>query len=912
MLKCKYPSLPFIIVLQILIHFGICSTIYTQNTDTDLLLARADSISKQKNYVEANSFYRIVATQTIDVLDLETNYKALVGIYKNSIRLGKTNSAVKELGNYINILPKDSLFDLARIGFLQASLYSKGGHFYKAILKYQELIPVFLRLENTTFLRPCYRNLSTAYSRIGDQKSAVQYLDKAILLVDDEKGKTTYCSYNTSKGIYLFYDDKNLKAEEQYLKVLEECPDYIYAKLYLLELYIQTKNMTRAAELLKSLNSAGSDIPEVHLNLSDYFYENGEISASIESRKEALSLILKNNNRRFYIKEQVRLAQIFQDVGELDSAFYYANSALMLLMQMEGKIQLDTLKSEIIPYEIWAAEAFMIRANYFKELYIQTGKIDDLKLVIHSYDMVFELFDRQQEIFYADQSRYRLGAHVRDFYHQYLSFCFDLYQENPEELIWREKAFMTAQGANSNVLRSSLSEREMFELLGVTQADIAQYYELKEGLQQDKNSPEILQFFLDTLQARYPQLFKLKQSREMSVNEIRMNMTEESLLLKYYYSEEFFMCFAITKDAFEIFRFPIDQSLRKALQQFKDILKGGINQFIPEDERNFIKAGKLIYDILLDEVLKLPNFSEKTELIIVPDGPLRDLSFAALPSGEMKSWLESDQYLLSNYSISYLHFCSQVKNSKKRPGKKRFIGLGIDYTDPYFQKETKEHIMTLPYSSEEVESCSNIYDGHQLLNQAVKYGSVKEALNNYTTVHLAMHHMVDEENHLNSHLLVFPDSSGGKDQFRYSDVLQISNPPDRVILSSCQSAYGKEIKSEGLMSMSRAFIQTGVHSVVSSYWNVPDKITKELMQSFHTLVQDGASPAQALQQVQLDYVGNEEVSPSFRAPPFWAGWVVYGDIQSFQGPDGKVIFILSGLGVILLGLILFKVFKTGF
>ena len=97
---------------------------------------------------------------------------------------------------------------------------------------------------------------------------------------------------------------------------------------------------------------------------------------------------------------------------------------------------------------------------------------------------------------------------------------------------------------------------------------------------------------------------------------------------------------------------------------------------------------------------------------------------------------------------------------------------------------------------------------------------------------------------------------------------------DLVVLSACRTALGKEIKGEGLVGLTRAFMYAGAPRVVASLWQVNDHATAELMTHFYQgILQQKLSPAAALRAAQRALSRD----PRWREPYLWAGFVLQGD-----------------------------------
>jgi CHAT domain-containing protein len=71
------------------------------------------------------------------------------------------------------------------------------------------------------------------------------------------------------------------------------------------------------------------------------------------------------------------------------------------------------------------------------------------------------------------------------------------------------------------------------------------------------------------------------------------------------------------------------------------------------------------------------------------------------------------------------------------------------------------------------------------------------------------------------------------------------------VLSACQTALGEDVRGEGLVGLTRAFMYAGTARVVASLWRVPDSATAALMERFyHAMLLQRLTPANALRTAQ--------------------------------------------------------------
>jgi len=101
-----------------------------------------------------------------------------------------------------------------------------------------------------------------------------------------------------------------------------------------------------------------------------------------------------------------------------------------------------------------------------------------------------------------------------------------------------------------------------------------------------------------------------------------------------------------------------------------------------------------------------------------------------------------------------------------------------------------------------------------------------------------------------------------------------------VVLSACNTAFGKLQEGEGPMTLARAFHYAGIPSVVASLWSIPDNSTATIMELFYQELNKGLDKDVALQQAKLAYLQNDDISsPATRMPVHWAPTVVIGNIN---------------------------------
>lgn len=161
---------------------------------------------------------------------------------------------------------------------------------------------------------------------------------------------------------------------------------------------------------------------------------------------------------------------------------------------------------------------------------------------------------------------------------------------------------------------------------------------------------------------------------------------------------------------------------------------------------------------------------------------------------------------------------------------------------------------------------------------ASRAAAAGDALVAFETLHFATHALIDHR-HPELSGLVFSqvDASGAAQDgiLRSHEIAVMRLSADLAVLSACGTGVGREIRGEGLMSLTRSFMIAGVPRVVVSSWAVPDKESAELMVRFYRKMLGPERPpaAAALRAAQISMW--EE--PRWRSPYYWGAFALHGE-----------------------------------
>jgi CHAT domain-containing protein len=314
--------------------------------------------------------------------------------------------------------------------------------------------------------------------------------------------------------------------------------------------------------------------------------------------------------------------------------------------------------------------------------------------------------------------------------------------------------------------------------------------------------------------------------------------------------------------------------------QLRSAIRSVTKQFA-EGSLEFRAGARQLYDLLLKPAAA--QLAGKSNLIIVPDGPLWDLPFQALMD-------EKGKYLAEKMAVSYAPSLTALREMQKKARSRKPSPQAelLAFGNPIVAKETSEKVQRV-FMSEKLEP---IPEAERLVNELGRmYGperskiftgsnareeTAKAEAPKYRIVQFATHGILNNASPMYSHLVLAqndknPNEDGLLEAWELKD---LDLKADMVILSACDTARGRISAGEGIIGMTWASFIAGAPTTVASQWKVESRSTTELMLEFHRqLLKGNVSKAEALRRAQLKLLRD----PKYRHPSYWAAWVIVGD-----------------------------------
>lgn len=387
----------------------------------------------------------------------------------------------------------------------------------------------------------------------------------------------------------------------------------------------------------------------------------------------------------------------------------------------------------------------------------------------------------------------------------------------------------------------------------------------------------------------------------ISLDLFRELLDGDTLALVYVLGERRSFLFALSREG-----------LRHAELPGREEIESETGLFTAEVARAGVPAqGERLAEMLLGPVA---GELGSRRLVVIAEGGLQRLPFAALPRlGGRRGFLIEDHEIVTLPSLTSLSLVREKAPAAPEPGRMavfadpvfspgdprcgtasassapaapsassaetsalglageiRSIGLGLRAVAP----------RRLPFTRREAEALAGRLPGKSSMYldfAASRDGFLALPDGRYRLLHIATHAAASHRFPELSGLFFSQMNAAGQEVEGFVRAFEIARKDWRaelVNLSACDTGLGPEIAGEGLLGLSRAFLEAGARRVIASLWNVDDRSTAALMARFYEEhLGRGLAPAAALRAAQVALLA----APETAQPYHWAAFVLQGD-----------------------------------
>lgn len=636
--------------------------------------------------------------------------------------------------------------------------------------------------------------------------------------------------------------------------------------------------------------------------------EEGQLEAAKGSFDRALSLAQKEANRTDEAFARTNLGRYLQAAGRPEEAVTEYQAALTWFTEIKDL-------AAVAQAHYGVARARMSQGNpaaAAEEMEVGLPALEDVRA--NSPNL------RLRSAFFASKQHY---------WELYLEALFRLHEEEPYAGHER-RAFDVSERRRARSLLEEIADGESTvapsgtqDLLAKTRALRAQINALDRRRRESQEAGRTEQAsslereirqrlaLLDSAQGQLRQAFPrrdgLVHPAPLSLQQLRDRgvLEPNHVLLEISLGEERSFLWVVTVNDLKLHALPGRADLEALARAFAEaVAQPGESA---KDRREI--AGRELSRLLL-----LPAAQEldrRRMVIVVPDGALHRVPFAALKVPGTEALAEPEQYLVAAHEIVTLPSASVLPALRRGQVPRQVLSHQprlAALADPAFSPPGEPstsvpsdlaptarslgftRLAPLPGARREVEA---IVETVHPAPAEVAYGFdatkallLDPKMSQARILHLATHTLVDPLHpELSGVVLSLFDRDGNPlDGFlRLHEIYDLKLGANLVVLSACETGVGAEQRGEGLLSLARGFFHAGASQVVMSLWKVDDDSTAELMQRFYRqLFEEGSPTALALARAQRELLE----SGQYQEPYHWAGFVFSGDFD--RKPDDDI------------------------
>lgn len=743
------------------------------------------------------------------------------------------------------------------------ALHRELGDFDEALEAYDRALDAFRRLEDRRWQARVLNNLGFTYLELGERERARELLRDALPLwraVDDLRGEASTLTNlaraaseagePAAAGDLLLRALDRARAADDVRAEATALSQLGAARLALGDQGAARETLERAAALFRGIEDSASEALALR-RLAGLDLDGPRPEAAREGLVRALELARASGHRAGEAEALTALARAERALGRPEAA---------LSRVTEAAEALDALRVRIASPDLRTSHAALQHGTY--ELWI------DLLMSAHQREPE-RGFDRRA-LAVAERVRSRTLA----------------------ELL-HEAGVEAAGGASAELLerRRDLERRLRAKIERAIRGGTA-------GAGRETLASEAADLLreLDALEARIrrasPALAALVRPEPLDAADVQAVLDDGTLLLVYALGEERSFVWAVTAERVESHALPARRTIDTAVRRHHERLA----RFDPADRHAEADAGTVLARTLLGPVAG--RLAEASRLVVVADGALHYLPFAALPLPEPlpESGLAA---VVERHEVVFLPSASALVASRSggRSGRGAAGGRVAIVADPVFATDDPRVVRVersepeggedgarldrLPASRDEARAVAALApDGDRkvLLDfEASREAVVGGGLAGYRVVHFATHGVIDEREPALSGLALSRVDPAGRARHGFLGLREIYDlrlDAELVVLSACRTGLGSSVRGEGMVGLTRGFLHAGARRVLASLWTIEDGAAAELVTRFYrALWSDGLDAPAALRRAQRELRAERR----YRDPAHWAGFVLVGD-----------------------------------
>ena len=760
------------------------------------------------------------------------------------------------------------------------------GSYYFRLKKYNQAIDYnfkALELDEThEEAAELYSNIALSYYNLGDLHKSLKYYQLAdALLISNKKYNLYVKNANTIGSIY-----RRLETKESFIKginqlklataitdSIEIAPMYVY-NLNLIIGHLnnepETYNFETAIHHFNKSLALAQEYNDrqltsvAHIAIAN-LYLKSDFKQSIEHLHIALNSAQDNIRQQIEIYNNLGYCYLYQErrpyytialnESNINKAISYYKKAIALAINNKAKNlsfeKIQDLKNATIKTHL--LENVKDLAICHKALYLINNDTKHLEKAIALFKHADTIFDSLVAQSYEYQTKMHWRKIANELYRKaidvsYLSNDLTSYfyfiEKNKAQLLQQDILYYQTKEqlkvSKSLINKETALKLKLFQLEQQNNSDQSTVLKTKRAL-------EKLQ---DSIKSLSPEHFKKREFITNAEN-IQKSLNANSCILEYSIFKE--SGYGLYIDTTSIIPFKLE-AIHDLETESKQLLKYISKPFDTKDDHEaYVKLASSIFEAIIPEHIS-DKLSNKTTVTIIPDSYLISIPFEALINKEGK-------YVIETHAVGYQFSNSLALSLQTKTSNSPEVNIfaPIHFSD--------KNLSPLPKSLDEANNIENTIKAAIYTEGNATKQQFLSSLNSASIMHLATH--------ANANDAISPWIAFNDDKIELKELYLIRNNADLVVLSACQTNTGQLAIGEGVMSLSRGFLQTGSKSIISSLWNVDDHSSSRIMSSFYEQLNNKHTKPEALRKAKLSYLENVSLSES--SPYYWASIVFIGN-----------------------------------
>ena len=713
------------------------------------------------------------------------------------------------------------------------------GDYGSALQSYFKSLEAAAAAQTTGSVANTLGSIGVVRSLQGDNVQAIEYFDKSLRAFEasgDQVGTARLLSYIGNVQYILGKYDLALAAYQRGFELYRSFADGLnqaHLMMGIGAVYVSQKKYDPALEIYRHAiaiyETLGrrAETAEALTKLAAAYRLQGDRAKGLEQANKALSLVHATDLRAIRSLVLTEIGRLQRDLDHQNEALNAFNEAIRIRQAMRGDAALqdsETQSSDVFPY-LGAMEVLVDQGN-FTEAFARSedAKSELLRQIINHGN-----FSVTKDLTAAEQKEeMKLLGELRS-----LSLQLSSVQESRPHDTTRIKAL-------SDRIAAARTEYESFR---------------------------------KSLYAKYPQLRVYRGTlAPVNLERIRPLLSRDTAILEYAVSEEGVYLFVVTTLAVKAYPLSIKPG------ETTELARRFVQLLATKDSAS-VQVAQDLYEVLLRPAEQ--QIATRSKLIVIPDGVLWDVPFAALQPSP-------DQYLIDQKTISYAISASALTEMRKRrPVRRPVAATVLAFADPVLTDDVVERLKTtyrdLPLppttnTSAEIEQLRSIYGRTRsqfYSGLSANKGKARAEANNHGLLHFATLAFLDQAVPLYSFIVLSANPDASDDGLlRLWEITNLNSRARVVVLPSSNLTQPHSQSNNALIAMSWAWFIAGTPTVVLSRWNADPLAVTAFSSELHRNLrrQNNSNTAGTVRQSMFKLRQSKD-----HTPYDWSGFMVLGE-----------------------------------